>query len=256
MNRIIIFTSCFLFVLVSINPCYATSEKSRVGAATGDIGAMNSAIALYHVDTNKYPTTLYQLVSDNSTGWSGPYMATITTDPWGYEYMYESHGDSYTAGVSHAKESGLNIIYHSDPGVFEQLDSSQVNLEWMADHTPWPERWRREIAVVIQILIVAIGIYLFTLIKKHKSKRGMIIAISFIFFYAGIWLIQFTIGIPRGFFKNVLKIIHLPALYIGHFASLGEFQIWIILLVGPIFWGVIGYFIGYISEKPERHGKE
>lgn len=81
-------------------------ERSGVGAASGDIGAFNSALALYQVDlkAKTFPTTMGQLLSDNAPGWSGPYLATISADPWGNTYTYTGGASNYT----------ILSIHHSD----------------------------------------------------------------------------------------------------------------------------------------------
>lgn len=73
-------------------------EQMKIGSATGDIGAFNSALELYQkdVDSRTYPTDFRQLLVDNSAGWLGPYIATISPDPWGNEYSYQSDGHDYT----------------------------------------------------------------------------------------------------------------------------------------------------------------
>src|SRR3989339_382006 len=72
--------------------------QSKTGAAMGDIGALNSALQLYQTDVKakRYPSTIVQLVSDSTAGWDGPYMATITPDPWNNQYIYTTNGISYT----------------------------------------------------------------------------------------------------------------------------------------------------------------
>ena len=113
------------FVVAVSNPVGA-GEKSGVGAAAGDIGAYNSALALYQADVQckQYPTaTLRQLVSDNEAGWAGPYIATITTDPWKNQYTYTSDGTDYTIQSIHdsAHDKSETIRYCFSTGVMESL---------------------------------------------------------------------------------------------------------------------------------------
>ncbi|HNW91436.1 MAG TPA: type II secretion system protein GspG [bacterium] len=98
-------------------PC--GEPRSKVGAAAGDIGAFNSALALYQVDVKvqQFPaTTLMQLYSDNADGWAGPYMATITDDPWGNRYVYTSDGSTYTIqslhNASYNKSETIRYIFN------------------------------------------------------------------------------------------------------------------------------------------------
>ncbi|HNW93913.1 MAG TPA: type II secretion system protein GspG [bacterium] len=88
-----------ILAAVAIPKLLSAIEKSKVGATEGDIGAFNSALALYQVDLSgkKYPTSsLMQLYSDAATGWAGPYIATIMNDPWDNKYTYTSNGGDYT----------------------------------------------------------------------------------------------------------------------------------------------------------------
>lgn len=115
-----------ILAAVAIPKLLSAIEKSKIGAAAGDIGAMNSAMALYQVDitSKKFPsTTLLQLVSDNASGWAGPYMATITTDPWENAYTYTSSGGNYTIQSVHKSDyqKGETVRYASDFGNIESL---------------------------------------------------------------------------------------------------------------------------------------
>lgn len=111
---------------VAIPKLLSAIEKSKIGAAAGDIGALNSALALYQVDVTckKFPTTtLMQLYSDNASGWAGPYMATITADPWDNAYTYTSSGGNYTIQSVHDSDyqKGETVRYMSDYGNIESL---------------------------------------------------------------------------------------------------------------------------------------
>ncbi|HNW93136.1 MAG TPA: type II secretion system protein GspG [bacterium] len=103
----------------------SVSEKTPAGAASGDISAFNSALALYQVDCDSHPfpaTTLMQLYSDNAAGWAGPYMATITNDPWGNCYTYTSNGTDYTIltiHISNNTHKSETIRYVFSSGVME-----------------------------------------------------------------------------------------------------------------------------------------
>ncbi len=101
-------------------------KPSKCGAAAGDIGAMNSALALYQVDVEckQFPaTTLIQLYSDNAAGWSGPYMATITADPWDNAYVYTSDGTNYTIQSVHDSDYNKSetIRYVANVGAMESI---------------------------------------------------------------------------------------------------------------------------------------
>ena len=100
-------------------------EKAKVGAASGDIGAFNSALALYQVDVTSqtYPASLYQLCNDNVPGWAGPYMATISPDPWNNSYQYLSDGTDYEIQSVHKSDTGRSetIRYKLSTGMMESL---------------------------------------------------------------------------------------------------------------------------------------
>lgn len=77
---------------------YNATSASEAGAAHGDIMACRDALQLYYADVSphRYPSTLTQLLRDDATGWSGPYIATITSDPWDNAYQYQTDGTIYT----------------------------------------------------------------------------------------------------------------------------------------------------------------
>lgn len=114
----------FLLVVYAIMPNPAI-ERSKIGAASGDIGAFNSALALYSVDitAKQFPMTLRQLLDDNAVGWAGPYMATIGPDPWGNEYLYTGGAASYTILSIHDDEKNKSetIRYVLNDGILSTL---------------------------------------------------------------------------------------------------------------------------------------
>jgi general secretion pathway protein G len=115
-----------ILAAVAIPKLLSAIEKSKCGAAAGDIGAANSALALYQVDVSnkKFPmTSLTQLVTDNASGWSGPYMATVTKDPWNNVYTYTSDGSVYTIATKHDSDYNKSetIRYCVNTGVMESL---------------------------------------------------------------------------------------------------------------------------------------
>lgn len=116
---------CGLAATCSRLPHFGTIEKAKVGAAAGDIGAFNSALALYQVDVQckQFPVTLLQLYSDNAAGWSGPYMATITPDPWDNAYTYTSDGSNYTIQSVHdaSSDKSETIRYIFAQGMMESI---------------------------------------------------------------------------------------------------------------------------------------
>lgn len=113
---------CFLLLALLSD----SHGNSPVNMASGDIGALNSALALYQVDVQckQFPaTTLMQLYSDNAAGWAGPYMATITPDPWNSAYTYSSDGISYTIQSVHDSPYNRSetLRYCSATGMMESI---------------------------------------------------------------------------------------------------------------------------------------
>ena len=115
-----------IMVLFLPATAWSTTERSNTGMAASDIGAFNSALALYQVDVRGFPDTLAQLIGDNARGWAGPYMATISNDPWGFPYNYAKIGDSdYSIGLSHTHESGHDANYRLSRGTMVQMTERQ-----------------------------------------------------------------------------------------------------------------------------------
>ena len=80
-------------------------DQAKVAAAHSDINSIASALELYRLDNNFYPTTeqgLEALVSrpDSSPqpqSWRG-YLKRLPKDPWGNLYQYEYPGVKNTPG--------------------------------------------------------------------------------------------------------------------------------------------------------------
>lgn len=74
------------------------ADKARVVKAQGDIQRIDTALAMYRLDTARYPTTeqgLKALVSkpDNVRNWrEGGYLSKASLDPWGLPYEYRAPG--------------------------------------------------------------------------------------------------------------------------------------------------------------------
>ena len=72
---------------------------SKSKAAKLEIEELVSAVEMYKLDENRYPTTqqgLKALVEkpSNTLNWNGPYLRKnfVPKDPWGQDYLYESPG--------------------------------------------------------------------------------------------------------------------------------------------------------------------
>ncbi|MEO7495349.1 MAG: type II secretion system major pseudopilin GspG [Massilia sp.] len=75
--------------------------ESRVTAAKTDIATLMSALKLYKLDNQRYPTTEQGLtalttkptVGPAANGWkSGGYVEKLPKDPWGHDYQYLQPG--------------------------------------------------------------------------------------------------------------------------------------------------------------------
>lgn len=163
MNPRALVAAVVILAVVAPAPASSTSEKSTIGSASGDIGAFNSALALYQVDTDSFPTTqqgLHVLLQSNVAGWSGPYMATISPDPWGFEYQYESDGADYTISLSHTRESGIMLRYNLAAGQLSANSYRERNQKWMENHLPLSVQQGRERTawVGVYVVVASLGI--------------------------------------------------------------------------------------------------
>jgi general secretion pathway protein G len=75
-------------------------EDARITKVQGDIRALESALAMYRLDTARYPTTeqglraLVERPEDPTVrNWkAGGYIKRVAKDPWGGDYRYEYPG--------------------------------------------------------------------------------------------------------------------------------------------------------------------
>ena len=80
------------------------SEQARITAARTDIAQLGTALAIFEVDTGRYPTAqegLEPLVEEpgNVVEWHGPYIERgIPNDPWGNPYVYRYPGQYNESG--------------------------------------------------------------------------------------------------------------------------------------------------------------
>ncbi len=74
-------------------------SESKAKAAKIQIESLSSALDLYYLDLDRYPTTNEGLAaltrSNNLPGWNGPYLrgGVVPNDPWGHGYVYRSPGE-------------------------------------------------------------------------------------------------------------------------------------------------------------------
>ncbi|MBK1733773.1 type II secretion system protein GspG [Halorhodospira abdelmalekii] len=81
-------------------------DSARVEAAKQDIRAIESALNLYRLDNNHYPSTdqgLEALVEEprgepQPRNWQG-YLDRLPRDPWGNEYQYLNPGERGTIDI-------------------------------------------------------------------------------------------------------------------------------------------------------------
>lgn len=78
-------------------------DEARAAVAETDVRAIATALELYRLDNQTYPTTaqgLDALVTRPTTApeprnWvAGGYLTQVPQDPWGAEYLYRSPGDA------------------------------------------------------------------------------------------------------------------------------------------------------------------
>jgi general secretion pathway protein G len=73
-------------------------DKARIVKAQGDMQKIDAALAMYRLDTSRYPTTEQGLKAlvvqpDNVRNWrEGGYISKASQDPWGTPYQYRSPG--------------------------------------------------------------------------------------------------------------------------------------------------------------------
>lgn len=78
-------------------------DEARVSVAQTDIRAIGSALELYRLDNQTYPTTTQGLAALSARPTSSPeprnwveggYLNSLPQDPWGNDYLYRSPGET------------------------------------------------------------------------------------------------------------------------------------------------------------------
>jgi len=78
-------------------------DEARVSVAQTDIRAIGSALELYRLDNQTYPTTSQGLEAlaqrptspPEPRNWvAGGYLQSVPQDPWGNDYLYRSPGEA------------------------------------------------------------------------------------------------------------------------------------------------------------------
>jgi general secretion pathway protein G len=77
-------------------------EQDRIAKAATDVLSLKSALGIYRIDNQGFPTTAQGLdalvrmpnLTPLSKNWRGPYWRgiTIPVDPWGNSYIYRDYG--------------------------------------------------------------------------------------------------------------------------------------------------------------------
>jgi general secretion pathway protein G len=100
-NRWMVFVSVlaiYAMVLVSVEVLSSPHKGERQKRAQMEISKLSSALEMYRIDNDTYPSTDQGLAA-----LSDVYLATTPKDPWGRDYYYRSPGysgdfDLYTLG--------------------------------------------------------------------------------------------------------------------------------------------------------------
>lgn len=89
-----IITGAALFAVISeISVTRHTTEMSNFG----------KAVQAYALDTGLYPSVIEDLISDNATGWNGPYLQMEDTDPGLANSVFLSTGE--TASLQYLRDT-------------------------------------------------------------------------------------------------------------------------------------------------------
>ena len=112
---VVIFIAALVLTLPEVIPKFKEqNQKHKALMTEGDIDRITTALELYWIDIEHYPSARAGLkalikrdpADDPENKWSGPYLerklkiekspAGIPTDRWGNEYQYTSDGKSFT----------------------------------------------------------------------------------------------------------------------------------------------------------------
>lgn len=103
-----------------------TSPLRRVNE---NLGALRTALELFHKDCGRYPSTreslaaLIRMPRSAAGGWQGPYIKALWSDPWKNPYRYE-----LTSGMIRLSSNGPDGLTDSGDDVFAPPpDMSLVN---------------------------------------------------------------------------------------------------------------------------------
>ena len=81
----------------------ATSE-AKIGAAKAHVSELESAVDVFNVQMDRYPTqeeglsVLVTAPASDASKWRGPYIKQLRKDPWGHPYQYRRPGTHHPTG--------------------------------------------------------------------------------------------------------------------------------------------------------------
>lgn len=80
------------------------SVEARKDIARGEIAGVVTALKMYYLDNNRYPTAeegLAALIAkpSSASNWKGPYLEKDPSDPWGQKYRYRYPGSHTVLGL-------------------------------------------------------------------------------------------------------------------------------------------------------------
>ena len=70
-------------------------ERSKEEIAKAQVDMLSSGVMAFKLDTNRYPTSMAELIESKEPKWRGPYLSkkTIPKDPWDRDYIYKAPGE-------------------------------------------------------------------------------------------------------------------------------------------------------------------
>ncbi len=72
-------------------PLSQTQVSALKKAARNDINGIDTHLGMFHLDANRYPNKLDELLNP-PPGESAPYLSELPQDPWGNPYEYDAQG--------------------------------------------------------------------------------------------------------------------------------------------------------------------
>ena len=98
-EMLVVVTIIGLFATVAAIRFLPRAEDAKVVAARAQISIFSNALALYKLDTGRFPSTDQGLKAlrdrpQDQDQWQGPYLdKDVPLDPWGHSYSYKYPGD-------------------------------------------------------------------------------------------------------------------------------------------------------------------